>query len=289
MYPYPLFERNTRTPSPLPPPKSCDCAVHIFGDPAKYPPAQSRAYDPLPATVEDLCEMHRALGIERGVIVQATIYGTDHRLLVDGLKGRENFRGVAIVDDSVSDKELIRLHEAGVRGARFNLAGFFGIAPTKAVFERSIARIEELGWHAKIHGGGDELVEHADWLRPLRLPAVIDHLAGPDFRRELDQPGCRLALELLKRDNWWIVLSNGDRRSAGGHPWDDMIPFAQAYVAAAPDRTLWATDWPHATYQKKSVPNDADLLELLYRYVPDSALRSKVLVDNPARLYGFDG
>ena len=286
---FPLFERETRTPSAPPPPKSCDCHVHIFGDPARYPTVQSRTYDPPPATVEDVGEMHRALGIERGVIVQATVYGTDHRLLLDGLNGRENFRGVAIVDDSVSDKELNRLHEAGVRGARFNLAGFLGIAPTRAVFERSIARIEELGWHAKIHGSGDELVDRADWLRALRLPAVIDHLAGPDLRRGLDQPGCRLALDLLKQDNWWIMLSNGDRRSAGGHPWDDVIAFAQAYVAAAPDRTLWATDWPHVHYAKKSVPNDAELLELLYRYVPDPASRYKVLVDNPARLYGFDG
>jgi 2-pyrone-4,6-dicarboxylate lactonase len=283
----PLFERNTRTPHPLPPARSCDSQIHVFGDPAKYPAAASRTYDPPEGSFEDARAMHRALGIERVVVVQATIYGTDNSLLADCIRGQKNYRGVAIIDDSVSDKELLRLHEAGVRGARFNFANFLGLAPSQEVFERSIARIQELGWHARIHGSGEELLEREQWLRKLTLPAVIDHLAGIDVSRGLDQPACKLALDLLRGHNWWIMISNADRKSARSQPWEDVVPYAQAFAAAAPDRTIWGTDWPHVRYKKK-MPNDADLLEFLYRCIPNIAWRNNILVDNPARLMGFD-
>jgi 2-pyrone-4,6-dicarboxylate lactonase len=162
------------------------------------------------------------------------------------------------------------------------------MAPSRSAFERAIARISELGWFAKVHGSGDELAALGAWLRPLKLPAVIDHMGGPDWRRGLDSPGYRLIFDLLRNGNWWIQISNGDRRSAGEHPWEDMVPIARALVDAAPDRAIWATDWPHVTYQKKTVPNDAELLELFYRCVPDEAARQRVLVANPERLLGFD-
>jgi 2-pyrone-4,6-dicarboxylate lactonase len=276
------YIRDTRAPRVLPPPHSCDCHFHVFGDPSNYPPAEKRTYDPPDATVEQLLKMHAALGIGRGVMVQPAVYGTDNRLLADALADRPNYRGVAAVDDSVSDTELDRLDDAGVRGARFNLGG----TPDTAAFSRSIARIRELGWHAKIGGSGDDFVKHAAWLRSLDGPFVLDHLAGAEGARGLEQPVVALALELL-REGWWILLSNGDRRSSGTAPWDDMVPIAQAYAAAAPDRILWASDWPHLLYAKPEVPNDADLVELLYRYLPDKAALKKILVDNPARLYGF--
>lgn len=287
MTPFPSYERATRVPAALPPPGSCDCAVHVFADAALYPPTAGRSYDPPAATFADQQRMHRTLGIERVVIVQATIYGTDHRLLADTLSGQPDYRGVAIIDDSVNDRELERLNKAGVRAARFNFAKFLGIVPETKVFQRSVARVKELGWHVKIFGEFDEFVEHVPFLRAAGLPVVLDHFARVHFDQGLDQKPLRFVLDLLKNENWWVLLSNGERHSAQEFPWADSVPFAQAFVEAAPDRTLWGTDWPHVRYMRK-MPNDADLLELLYRYLPDEALRRKVLVDNPARLYGFD-
>ena len=284
---FPSFERNTRTPNPLPPPRSCDAQIHVFGDPERYPGRAGRLYDPPRASFEDSKQVHRALGIERVVIAQATPYGTDHRLLLDALRGQKNCKGVAIIDDTVSDEELHALHDAGVRGARFNFAKFLNYAPDPESFRRSIARIQPLGWFAKVHGSAVELLENEHLLRPLTLPVLMDHLGGVDFSRDFTQSGCALILDLLKNHGWWMMISNGDRWSKQGPPWDDVIPFAQAFVEAAPDRTVWGTDWPHVRYRPK-MPNDADLLELLYRAVPDPAQRHRILVDNPARLFDFE-
>jgi 2-pyrone-4,6-dicarboxylate lactonase len=132
---------------------------------------------------------------------------------------------------------------------------------------------------------GNKYVEHAELFRPLRLPAVIDHMGHFYFKDGMSQPVIPLLLEFLKHDNFWIMLSNADRRSARGHPWDDALPFAQLFLAAAPDRCIWGTDWPHTHYQGK-MPNDADLLELLCRFAPDPKLQADILVHNPERLYG---
>ena len=214
----------------------------------------------------------------RTILVQPTIYGTDHRLLLDSLRGNENNRGVAVINDGVSDQEILDLHNAGIRGARFGLGNFIQTAPSRAAFEHAIDRIQALGWHAKIAAGWDDLLERESWLRSLDLPVVLDHFAGTDPVRGMDHAGFRLVLELLRGDNWWIMLSNGDRRSAGGPPWDDMIPFARAYVEAAPNRTIWASDWPHLRYAKPALPDDADLLRFLYRAVPDEDLVERARV-----------
>jgi predicted TIM-barrel fold metal-dependent hydrolase len=284
---YPSFERKTRAPDPLPPPGSCDCAIHVFADATRYPPSAARTYEPPAATLEDEQRVHRIMGIDRAVIVQATIYGTDHRLLIDTLTGRPNHRGVGIVDDSVSDAELARMNTAGVCAARFNFAKFLGIVPDTKVFQRSVARIKELNWHIKIFGEFEEFVEHVPFLNACGMPVVIDHMARVHFDRGLDQPNFKFVLDLLRHENWWILISNGERHSSRAHPWDDTVPFARALIEAAPDRALWGTDWPHVRYMK-TMPNDADLLELFYRYVPDLGLRKRILVDNPARLYGFE-
>ncbi len=282
---FPLFQRETRTPAKRAPAGSWDCQVHVFGDPATYPPWPGRRYNAPPASIDEMRRMHHALGVERGVIVQPTTYGTDHSLLLDLLAVEKNYIGAAIIDDTVSDAELRRLHEGGVRSARFNFARFLGMAPSPATFRRSIDRIADLGWVAKIHAVGNEYVEHADLFRPLRIPTVIDHMGHFYFKDGMNQPVIPLLLELLKRDNVWIMLSNADRRSATGHPWDDALPFARLFLEAAPDRAIWGTDWPHTHYQGQ-MPNDADLLELLYRFVPDPQMQANILVHNPDRLFG---
>ena len=231
--------------------------------------------------------MHATLGIERGVIVQATAHGTDHKILIDGLAAAgPNYRGVAIIDDSVSDEELHRLHEAGVRGARFNFWKQLNIVPTPDGFLRSIERVKPLGWHAKVHSAGDEWLEIADLLDQVEIPIVIDHIGHPDLSRGLDQPALEMLFGLLEKDNWWVMVSNADRCSVETDTWSDALPLAQRFIEAAPDRAIWCTDWPHVQY-RKPMPNDAELLEFLYRAAPDPEQRRKILVDNPARLFGF--
>ncbi|MDF2116248.1 amidohydrolase family protein [Roseiarcaceae bacterium H3SJ34-1] len=276
----------TRAPSRKAPAGSCDCHFHIFADPAKYPARQDGSYQPPHAYADDIKKMHASLGIDRGVICQATIYGTDHRLMLDSLEAHPNWRGTAIIDNTISDAELERMNAAGVRAARFNFARFLNIVPDEAVVRRTVDRITQLGWHIKIFGDYEEILEHVPYLRSLNIPIVIDHLGRLDFTKGPEQPLLALLESLLKNENWWIMLSNGDRFSPGGAPYLDTVPLARKLFAAAPDRTIWSTDWPHVRY-RRPMPNDADLLELLYQYLPDEADQHKVLVDNPARLFGF--
>ena len=280
-------DRNTRAPRERAPAGACDCHFHVFGDPARYKTVATASYSVPAATIDDLERMHGMLGIERGIICQPTIYGTDHSLMIDLLKARKNYRGTAVIDDSVSDKEIERLHEAGVRAARFNFARFLNTVPDTDEFKRAIARVAPLGWHIKIHGDYEEIVEHVPYLRSLDMPIVIDHLGRIDVTKGLDQAGFKLSLELLREPNWWMLLSNHNRFSKLAYPWSDTLAYARAFVEAAPDRVIWSTDWPHVRYVK-NMPNDADLLDLLFSYVPEVELRKKILVDNPARLYGFD-
>lgn len=284
------FARNPRPPRVAPPPKSTDCQLHVFGDGQRYPMRSGSIYDPpAEANIDALLAGHRALGIERGVLVQPTGYAMDHRLLLDALGAAgKNYRGVAIVDDSVSDAELARLHAAGVRGARFNFWKALNLVPDHAEFLRSVERIGAFGWHAKIHALVDELKELIPLLRKVRIPIVIDHMANLDFAKPLDHPDSRFVLDAVKNENWWIMLSNGDRHSATGPPWNDAVPYGQALIAVAPDRTIWGSDWPHLRPPGDEPHEDAEILELLYRYAPDEAARRNVLVTNPAKLFGFE-
>jgi predicted TIM-barrel fold metal-dependent hydrolase len=283
------FRSDTRTPAERPPLKSCDSQAHVFGPIGRYPTRAGAAYVPDADASGDAVErMHRALGLERGVFVQATAYGTDNRVLVDALKGRPNYRGIAIIDDNTNDHELRQMHEAGVRGARFNFWKQLKIVPSADSFERSIARIRELGWHARIHAVGDEWSELKDLLSKPKIPMVIDHMGHPDVRGGVDQPVMRLLRDFLKRENWWVMISNADRFTAKDKIWDDVVPIAESFLTAAPNRAIWSTDWPHVMY-RKPMPNDAELLEFLFLVTPEHELRRKVLVDNPARLHGFPG
>ncbi len=274
-------------PGPDLPFHACDSHVHVFGDPVAFPAMPGAAYAPPPRTLADLRALHRAHGISRAVLVQPMIYGADHRVLIDALNGRPEYRGVAIINDNVSDDELARLHAAGVRGARFGLGSNRQGPFDRAAFERALERIQKLGWHIKLGVFNDDLTTHAPWLRKLTLPIVLDHLAGMDpTTTSVNDPRAKLVVELLEQPNWWIMLSNADRRSPGDAPWNDMLPFAQAFARAAPERTIWSSDWPHVLYQKPQTPAFSDLIGFLHRAVEDSAIEA-ALVHNPARLYGF--
>jgi len=278
---------------------SCDAHLHVFGDARAYPVANPNALyqPPQDCTYEAMAALHDALGIDHAVFVQPTIYGTDHRLMHDVLKAAPpgKYRGVAIVDDSVTDAELARLHSVGVRGARFNFGGNFKLAPSMDSFRRSMARVRELGWFIKVFGFGDDFLAVADELRKITMPAIIDHLGGPNVSNGTSAPVIRMLLDLLNNENWWVLLSNGDLRSKAGAPWDDVVPFGQAFYEAAPDRCMWGTDWPHVhrfirpheTEQDYGPAHEFKRVPLLERYLPDRAARDRVLVDNPARFFGF--
>ena len=287
------WDKNPRMPVPAPPAGSCDCQFHIYEDPAQFPPRANAPYPPIEsATFSEAQRMHKAIGFSRGVIVHSAIYGSDHRLLLhalEGLNDRDRYRGIGIVDDRVSDKELERLHAAGVRGARFNFVRFFAMEQREAEVRRSMARIKELGWHARLHVNGEDLLENSTLLRSFKdIPMVIDHFGHVGFEGGLERPVIRWVLDSLKLDNWWVMVSNGNRDSKMNTGWDDALPYGKAFIDAAPDRIVWGTDWPHPQWKKRMM-NDAEEVELLYRYVDgDAALLQKILVDNPARLHGFN-
>ena len=217
--PFKEWDRATRLPNPPPPPGSCDCQFHIYGDPQKYPPSAAATYPPIDATFEHAVAMHAALGFTRGVIVHSSIYGSDHRLLLDTLERaspelRRRYRATSIIDDSVSDRELERLNAAGVCAARLNIAKMFGVTPSKGATLRTIDRIRELGWHVRVHVRGNDLLEFSDVLKGVRdIPMVIDHMGHVDLSKGLDDPVCQWILEILKRENWWMMVSNGNRDS----------------------------------------------------------------------------
>ncbi len=287
-----------RLPQKLPN-NSCDTHLHVFGDARSYPASNPHALykPPEDCTLAAMQAMHAALGIDRAVFVPPTIYGTDHRLMHDVLKSapRGKYRGVAIIDDSVSDAELARLDSVGVRGARFNFGGNFRLAPSLEAFGRGLARVRELGWFVKVFGFGDDFLAVEAELRKIDFPAIIDHMGGPDFSRGTAQPAMRLIRDLLANGNWWVGLSNGDLRSQTGYPWDDAVEFGRMLYQAAPERCLWGTDWPHVhrfirpnkEHSDYGVDHEFKRVALLERYVPDRAARDRVLVDNPARFFRF--
>jgi predicted TIM-barrel fold metal-dependent hydrolase len=235
----------------------------------------------------------RRLGFERGVIVHAMPYDTDHRLLVDTLaclEDRSSIRAIAIIKDSVSDAELDKLNQLGVRGARFNIGKYYKELQSPAALLRSMNRARELGWHARLHVAGPDILEYAELLGSVKdLTFVVDHMGHVDFSQGLDGQAFRWLIDRLRNHGWWLMLSNGSRLSPMTERWDDAVPFGAAFVEAAPDRTIWGSDWPHVRWRKSRMPNDAELVELFYRYVDyDPDLIRRVLVANPARLHGFE-
>ena len=286
------WDRNTRLPSPPPPPLSCDCQFHIYEDASKYPTKPGALYEPPNATFADMRGVLRKLGFARGVIVHPMPYDTDHRLLIDTLSAlddRDNIRAIAIIKDNVSDSELAKLDKLGVRGARFNLGKYYNELRSPDAILRSMERARELGWHARLHVAGPDILEHAEIFDKVKgLTFVVDHMAHADFAAGLKTPTMRWLLDRLRNHGWWLMLSNGSRLSRMTDHFDDAVPFGRAFVEAAPDRMIWGSDWPHVRWRKPRMPNDAELVELLYRYVDhDRDLIERVLVRNPTRLHGF--
>ncbi|MFT4046780.1 MAG: amidohydrolase family protein [Solimonas sp.] len=264
------------------PPRSCDAHCHVFGPADRFAYAAQRRYTPEDAPKEALAALHARLGIDRCVIVQGACYGTDHAALLDAVAAAPSRRrGVALINDSVDDVELQRLHDGGVRAARFNFVRRFGELPDADLLARTTARIAGFGWHLVLHFDPGELLAQADWLRSLETTFVIDHFGR--VAPEHDGEDARLLLELARRRHCWIKISGVDRVCPP--PFRSAVPLARALLDAAPDRVLWGSDFPHPNARHPA--NDDELVELIPEFAPAAELRQRVLVDNPARLYGF--
>jgi 2-pyrone-4,6-dicarboxylate lactonase len=288
--------KTCRAPDPHPvkpefslPPGACDAHCHVFGPAAKFPYAPDRAYTPPDAPVEQLKKLHAHLGFSRAVIVHASCHGTDMNVTLDAIASSGGaYLGIAVVDGSISDSELADLHAGGIRGIRFNFVRHLGGVPDINVFATLVRRIAPLGWHVVLHFDAQDIVEQAPLLAKITVPFVIDHMARVRAADGLEQAPFRMLVDLLRSNPLaWVKVCGPERVSVGVRPFRDAIPFARTLIATAPDRILWGTDWPHPNIAK-DMPNDGELVDLFAEFTGDPVTQRKILVENPARLYGFD-
>lgn len=266
------------------PPGACDAHCHVFGPASVFPYAPNRRYTPQDAPKAALAALHDRLGFSRAVIVQASCHGADNRAMLDCIASDPaRFRGVAIVDQSTTDGDLETLHAGGVRGVRFNFVRHLGGAPDLAFFHRVIARVRPLGWHVVLHLDAPDIVPLSEMIRELPVAFVIDHMGRVDAALGPAQPNVRALLELARLERCWIKVCGAERIAKP--PFGDAVPIAAAIVAALPERTLWGTDFPHPNLVHPV--DEADLVDLLPGFVTTPEMQRRVLVDNPARLYGF--
>ena len=262
---------------------SADCHFHIFGPFDKFPLDPGRHYEPPLALIEDYLALAETVGLERMVIVTPSPYGTDNRVTLDAIErfGRHRAVGVAVIE--WDDAALRRLSDAGIRGARFNLVSGNGTPVDQ--LQALAKRLVPLGWHIQVYADGETLEGIAPVLAKLPVPVVVDHIGGVKAALGTAHPQFQALLRLLDSGNAWVKTCSY-RASSTGHPWADTGPNVRALVAAAAERCVWGTDWPHSS-MKAPIPEAGALLDQFFDWVPDAATRQRILVDNPARLYGF--
>jgi predicted TIM-barrel fold metal-dependent hydrolase len=276
---------NPRPPRFRPPPGATDTHIHIFGPDKTYPLVADRRFTPPDASVESYLHLHRTLGLSRAVLVQPSSYGIDNRRQLDAAREMDiPTRVVVVVPPAMTDRELDDLYRAGARAVRF-IPTQPGCLPL-AQLERYAERLAALGWHIQLMLAPTHLVELAPRLEKLRCDFVIDHLGDIQAAQGTGQPAFQALLRLLNIGRCWTKLSAGYHASQQSPPYPEVIPLAHALVATRPDRLLWGTDWPHANLAGP-MPNSTEFFDLLLDWVPDDEARQRILVDNPARLYGF--
>ena len=282
-----VFHPSPSLPVFVPPPGAVDAHCHIFGPGDVFPYAAERKYTPCDAPKEKLWALRDYLGFERNVIVQATCHGTDNRALLDALKNSAGrARGVASVQSTVTDETLQSLHNAGVRGVRFNFVKrLVDTLPHEALGE-IVERISPFGWHTVIYFESQDLEQLYDFFSSLTGNVVVDHMGRPDVSLPVDGAEFELFLKLLTdNDNFYSKVSCPERLSNLGPPeYSDALPFAKMLIEAFPDRVLWGTDWPHPN-MKSHMPDDGKLVDIIPLIAPTSSLQQKLLVDNPMNLY----
>jgi D-galactarolactone isomerase len=276
---------GTEPPKLEAPAGACDCHMHIY-DAARFPPARPGSRLQSDAAVADYRRLQQRIGMQRTVVVQPAAYGVDNRVTLDAIAGLGNARGVAVVHPDVADAELKALNEGGIRGIRFTVFDPATAVTRIEMIEPLSARVAAIGWHVQIHMRGDQIVDNAALLRRLPSTIVIDHMGRVPFPDGTKHGAFKVVRELIDKGRTWVKLSGAYQDTKVGPPtYADATALAQAYVAAAPERMVWGSDWPHPT--EKNKPDDALLFDLLLQWAPDDATRRCILVDNPATLYGF--
>jgi predicted TIM-barrel fold metal-dependent hydrolase len=295
-----LSESATTPVSFTVPAGACDCHVHIFGDPKRFPFSPTRGYTPPVASPEELAALHKSLGIQRVVIVTPSVYGTDNAATLFGIKARGNdARGVAVIDGQTSEADLDAMGAAGIRGIRLNLAtaGISDPSVGRERFQAGLARVQRQNWHVQINTSPTMIAAIKDLVLASPVPVVFDHFGGAVASRGPGQPGFQDLVELVRSGRAYVKIS-GAYRASKLADYSDVVPLAKALIAANVDRILWGTDWPHPDSSTAPGRKPTDLapplnvddgliLNQLPIWAPDAVVRRKILVDNPARLYGF--
>jgi predicted TIM-barrel fold metal-dependent hydrolase len=277
------YSSGNEQPKLKAPANATDCHMHIYD--SRFPTAPNALLRPPDAHVDDYRALQKRLGTTRNVVVQPSTYGTDNRCTLDALAGfGPTARAVAVVDTSVGDAELTRMAGLGVRGIRFNLvqAG----ATSVEMLEPLSKRVNELGWHVQLHMKADQIAQIEALLLRLPSPIVFDHLARLPQPEGVNHPAYQTVRKLIDKGRAWVKLSGAYQETKVGPPtYADVSAVAKELVRTAPERVVWATDWPHPT--EKNKPDDAVLLDLLTDWAPEEATRNRILVQNPEVLYGF--
>ncbi|MFN3620490.1 amidohydrolase family protein [Sphingorhabdus sp.] len=285
------FHPNPKKPSFALPAGAVDAHCHVFGPGAQFPYAPERKYTPCDAGKDDLFKLRDHLGCARNVIVQATCHGADNRAMVDALlHSKGTARGVATIRPDITEAELTSMHDAGVRGVRFNFVKRLVDPKPDAHYRSIIDKIKVFGWHIVVYFEAADLEERWDFFTSLPTIVVVDHMGRPDVTKQPDGPEFGRFMSFMERENIWAKVTCPERLSTMPPPaYVDFVPFAKAVVARFPDRVLWGTDWPHPNLNMVGhMPDDGALVDLIPDIAPTAELQRKLLVDNPARLYWGD-
>ena len=281
-----------RSPQLTLPAGSVDCHAHVCGPASQFPYAPERIYTPPDATLESYQTLLQMLGIDRAVLVQPSVYGTDNRALLSALRSNpQQFRGVAVISNdpkASSDQELADLHAAGIRGLRCNIVDIADKSAGLPIEQlRNLAkRIEPLGWHLELLMHVNEYPNLAKTFEDFPVDLVFGHFGYSHAKHGIADKGFQGLLELMKSQRAWVKMTGPYRICDGDLPYIDMRPFNDAVLEANPNRLIWGSDWPHVMV-KKQMPHDADLCDLLGEWVQDANIRKSILVDNPCILYDF--
>jgi 2-pyrone-4,6-dicarboxylate lactonase len=271
-----------------------DAHCHVFGPGAEFPYAPERKYTPCDASKDQLFALRDHLGFDKNVIVQATCHGADNSAMVDALKASNGkARGIATVKRSVTDGEIQALHDAGVRGVRFNFVKRLVDSTPRDELLEIAKRIKKWNWQVVIYFEAVDLPELWDFFASLPTTVVVDHMGTPNVSKPADGPEFELFVKFMREHkNVWSKVTCPERLSVSGpaalngeaNPYLDVIPFAKRLVDEFPDRVIWGTDWPHPNL-KKHMPDDGLLVDFIPHIAPTKELQQKLLVDNPTRLY----
>ena len=284
--PYIPFHPNPSKPRFKVPAGSVDAHCHVFGPASRFPYAPERKYTPVDAPKEKLFGLRDFLGFDKNVIVQASCHGRDNEALIDALvNSNGKAKGIAVVGEEVTSRELKEMDAAGVKGVRFNFVKRLVDFTPRDVLERIAARIAPLGWHIVVYFEMPDLPELESFFTSLPTAVVVDHMGRPDVKKGLDHPEFKRYLALLdNHTNIWSKVSCPERLTVAGAPYDDVVPFARTLVERYPDRVLWGTDWPHPNMPVEA-PDDGVLVDVIEKIARTPELQRALLVDNPMRLY----